>query len=344
MSRLLIEGIWKDERNLTLIEDLNIRVEEGQSIAIKCSEEIALLLINIILGKIIPPKGKVFIEKIINYQYINKNKNNIAVIFREEGFYERLSIKDYLLLFHKIYNSKLDLKEVMRRFALLDMANSEINTLTYSQRKRISFARALISNPKILLIQEPTLNLDRESTLIIRESIPYMNSLGISILAFSVSLEETILLEGDSYTLDEKGFTFYESDFEDEQISNEDVESEEILKPSFKIDKIPAKIDEKIILFNSIEINYIETLNGVTYINVGKEKFPCSYTLSKLEERLEHSGFFRCHRSYLVNLQKVREVITWTRNSYSLILDDKNKSSIPLSKGRIEELKHILNL
>ncbi|MDR0435024.1 MAG: LytTR family transcriptional regulator DNA-binding domain-containing protein [Gracilibacteraceae bacterium] len=33
-------------------------------------------------------------------------------------------------------------------------------------------------------------------------------------------------------------------------------------------------------------------------------------------------GFFRCHRSYIVNLQKVREIITWTRNSYGLILDD----------------------
>ena len=46
-------------------------------------------------------------------------------------------------------------------------------------------------------------------------------------------------------------------------------------------------------------------------------------------------GFFRCHRSYIVNLQKVREVITWTRNSYSLILENKEKTSIPLSKAKM---------
>ncbi|MCR1146816.1 LytTR family transcriptional regulator DNA-binding domain-containing protein [Clostridium botulinum] len=40
----------------------------------------------------------------------------------------------------------------------------------------------------------------------------------------------------------------------------------------------------------------------------------------------------------------MKEVITWTRNSYTLSLDDKVKGSIPLSKRRLEELKDILNL
>ncbi len=71
--------------------------------------------------------------------------------------------------------------------------------------------------------------------------------------------------------------------------------------------------------------------------------FVCALTLSEsLEARLTGFRFFRCHRSYLVNLQRVREVITWTRNSFSLILDDERKSSIPLSKGRMDELKGVI--
>ena len=66
--------------------------------------------------------------------------------------------------------------------------------------------------------------------------------------------------------------------------------------------------------------------------------------MNELEERLLPYGFFRCHRSYIVNLQKVREVITWTRNSYSLVLDDRAKSNIPLSKGKMAELKEMIGL
>lgn len=345
MIKLSVEGISKEDRNITLVDNLNFQLEKGQSMIIKCSEEITLLLMDMILGKVIPSKGNIYIEEKTPYDYMKKFKQNIAVIYKEEGFYERLSIKDYLQFFHGLYHSNVDLKEVMRRFALLDIANNKISSLNYSQKKRVSFARVLISEPKILLIQEPTLNLDRQSSLLIRESIVYMTSLGITILAFSISLEDTILLEGDSYILNEKGLNPIENESEDEHNGeSQSDQSHELESPHFKIDKIPAKIDDKIILFNPMEINYIETLDGLCYINVGKEKFPCSLTLSSLESRLKYFGFFRCHRSYLVNLQRVREVITWTRNSYSLILDDKDKSSIPLSKGRMDELKQILDL
>lgn len=74
------------------------------------------------------------------------------------------------------------------------------------------------------------------------------------------------------------------------------------------------------------------------------EAFPTTFTLQELEERLIYYGFFRCHRSYIVNLQKVREVITWTRNSFNLILDDDPKSSIPLSKAKMSQLKEMLGL
>ena len=80
------------------------------------------------------------------------------------------------------------------------------------------------------------------------------------------------------------------------------------------------------------------------HLHIKGEGFPTTFTLNELEERLQHFGFFRCHRSYIVNLQKVREVITWTRNSYSLILDDEKKSNIPLSKTKMAELKGMLGL
>ena len=62
----------------------------------------------------------------------------------------------------------------------------------------------------------------------------------------------------------------------------------------------------------------------------------------ELEERLARGGFFRAHRGYLVNLQHVKEVIPYTRDSFSLRLDDPASTVIPLSKSAAAELKDLL--
>ncbi|MDP5275405.1 LytTR family transcriptional regulator DNA-binding domain-containing protein [Chengkuizengella axinellae] len=131
---------------------------------------------------------------------------------------------------------------------------------------------------------------------------------------------------------------------EKDVIEDESQESEAVLptKIQVRFEKIPAKVDEKIILFDPTEIDFIESSEGISHLHVKGEVFPCTYTLNDLFDRLQPFGFFRCHRSYIVNLQKVREVITWTRNSYSLILDNSKKSSIPLSKGKLSDLKDII--
>lgn len=111
-----------------------------------------------------------------------------------------------------------------------------------------------------------------------------------------------------------------------------------------RFEKIPAKVEDKLILFDPTEIDYIESHEGIANLHVLQGSYACSMSLSDLETRLKGFGFYRCHRSYLVNLQKVREVITWTRNSYSLILDNQAKSSIPLSKSKYDELKKIIGI
>ena len=64
-------------------------------------------------------------------------------------------------------------------------------------------------------------------------------------------------------------------------------------------------------------------------------------TLEELESKLKRFGFYRSHRSYLVNMQKVVEIVKWTRNSYSLKLNGMEDVRIPLSKGRIDDMKNL---
>lgn len=334
MSLLYIDNVSKKLGDLDLIEDMNLRLEPGKCIAIKCSEEISTILFRMIYGKVAPSKGSFK----INGESTEKNKELICILMGKDAFYERLTVKEHLNFYKKIYNFQSPLDFVMEKMALYYIQNTKLKDLNYSQRKRLSFARALISGAKLLLLQEPTLSLDRESLSIIRELIPYLCSLGISIIATSVALEDAILLGGEVYTLDYSGFKKLET----EENVDEFCSSEIDIKPSYNINKIPVKQEDKIILFNPNEISYIESIESVSYIIVKGEKFKSSLTLAELENRLKSFGFFRCHRSYLVNLQMIREIVSWSKNSFSIILEDKNKSSIPLSKGKIIELKEIL--
>lgn len=80
--------------------------------------------------------------------------------------------------------------------------------------------------------------------------------------------------------------------------------------------------------------------NSMVIVDAAGE-FRVPKTLDGLKDRLALQGFFRVHRSYLVNLQHVRSIITWSRNAYTLRLDCDRE--VPLSKHRIGALRRMLD-
>lgn len=344
VSILNINNISKQNADHRLINQMSLKVEEGQCIIIKCNKVIGNTLLSMIIGNTSPSTGNIYFKE---GSVLNNYSNfcyEIGVGFLEEGLYERMKVKDYIRFFKGLYSSDINIETLLSFIGLIDKKNVKISKLSYSEKKRLCIGRAWTNKAKLMLLEEPLQNVDMESRLIIKNFIHILKDKGVGILATTSSLEDGLLLSEEVYSLDENSFYKVEAE-EAEESSKEPSEHEtsQVIEPMpIKIEKIPAKVNDKIILFNPTEIIYIESQEGVSYITIGNEKFPCTFTLLELENRLKLLGFFRCHRSYLVNLQRVREVVTWTRNSYSLILDDVNKTSIPLSKGRFEELKDIL--
>ena len=97
-------------------------------------------------------------------------------------------------------------------------------------------------------------------------------------------------------------------------------------------------IDQKEICFASIEEGTISvttpTLTG--HANVR--------TLEELADQLEPDAFWRAHRSYLVNIQHIREVVPWFKSSYQLRMDDPHKTEIPVSRNQTRRLRELFNL
>lgn len=110
------------------------------------------------------------------------------------------------------------------------------------------------------------------------------------------------------------------------------------------LEVIPAEQNSKTILIRPEEIVYISTDKDNVYIKTESESYLTRYTLRELEARLDARIFFRTHRCYLVNIRKMRELIPYFNGTYTVVVQDKEKSEVPVSRTQARRLKEILGI
>jgi two-component system LytT family response regulator/two-component system response regulator LytT len=97
-------------------------------------------------------------------------------------------------------------------------------------------------------------------------------------------------------------------------------------------------VDQREVCFASIEDGRIavvtKTLEGESNCR----------TLEELMEQLDPGAFWRTHRSFLVNIQHIREVVPWFKSSYQLRMDDRKQSELPVSRSQTKRLRELFNL
>ncbi|MBI4743512.1 MAG: response regulator transcription factor [Actinobacteria bacterium] len=111
-----------------------------------------------------------------------------------------------------------------------------------------------------------------------------------------------------------------------------------------KFDRMPVEKNGKTILLNVDSIIYADIRHDYVYIHTYDESFITTYTLAELEGRLKDRFFFRTHRSYVVNLNKVKEIVPLFKNNYVLKVKDKNESEILVSRRQTRKLKALLGI
>lgn len=340
---LQIKNLEKHEKDTLLFPEFNLDVKTGEVAAVYSNLNVRHALLHIFSGKkpLNSSEGDILIDG-------NSIKDNwqifiaqLGICTFEDGLYERLTVLDHLKFYKGIYGFKQTFDLILQLTQLETKKNTKIKKLSNSEKRRVHFAKMLIQNPSLYLFEEPELNVDLETKRVFINLIKYIQKQEKSVIILTSNIESAITTAESVYRLDEDGLKKIETEKEEDTKS---ISTEKETTIPFQFNKIPTRVNEKIVLFDPPEIDYIESNDGQSMIYIKGEVFPSTLTLTNLEERLGPFGFFRCHRSYIVNLQKVREVITWTRNSYSLILDDKNNSSVPLSKTKMASLKSMLGL
>jgi two-component system LytT family response regulator/two-component system response regulator LytT len=109
--------------------------------------------------------------------------------------------------------------------------------------------------------------------------------------------------------------------------------------------KVLLKAGGRLFLVDQKDICYASIEDGViTVVATNMEGQSNCRTLEELLDSLDPNIFWRAHRSYLVNIQRIKEVVPWFKSSYQIRMDDKKQAEIPVSRAQTKRLRELFNL
>ncbi len=192
-SIITTKNISKSYGSMPAIQDLSFNVKEGDFFGFLGPNGAGkTTTIRMLTGIILQDSGEIIVSGLAHNDETGLKKI-IGVIPESRGFYDWMSGEEYLLFFANLYNVKKPndtVNNLLEKVGLMSRKNSKIATYSRGMKQRIGLARALINNPKILFLDEPTLGLDPRGQEDIQNLLKQLNKQGVTIFFSSHQLNE----------------------------------------------------------------------------------------------------------------------------------------------------------
>lgn len=325
-----------DGRRVLAIEALAI--EAGEVVAALGPEGSGKSLLIALLAGVLPSSGgTILLDGNPLVAGPSRMREQMSVLFADDLLYERLSVWRNLAFacqWHGLSTSHIG--EVLAQVGLSDQARTPAKRLPPAGQRRLAFARVLLGQRRLLLLDQPTLRADLETQQLMARLIRQAAEAGAMILVTDEDLSwagtcctRVVELQDGQVA---RSYAFTRSSLSPEHAGSEHV-------TPFKV---PANKEDRILLYDPGVILYATSRDSKTYLRTAEDEVLTQSTLQELETRLTGRGFFKAHRAYLVNLQHLKAVVQYTRSSYLLLLDDPQETMIPLSRQSEKALQDLL--
>ena len=120
---------------------------------------------------------------------------------------------------------------------------------------------------------------------------------------------------------------------------------EQVQVPKSQSGKVIVRAQSRLLLVDQGEICFASIEDGtISVVTRSVEGNSNCRTLEELMDQLDPETFWRAHRSFVVNIQHIREVVPWFKSSYQLRMDDPQKTEIPVSRAQTKRLRELFNL
>jgi len=109
--------------------------------------------------------------------------------------------------------------------------------------------------------------------------------------------------------------------------------------------KLLVNAQNRMFLVDAADVIYATIQDGlITIVSAHIEGQSNYRTIEELQSNLDPSTFWRVHRSYLVNINRIKEVVPWFKSSYQLRMSDKKQTEIPVSRAQTKRLRELFKL
>lgn len=172
-----VKNVTKKYGNFIAVEDINFQIEEGEIIGLLGPNGAGKsTTMNMITGYIEPSEGEIIIGGHDILKNPNKAKAQIGYMPEGVPLYQDLTVKEfvsYMADLKKVSKTekKEKVQETLEKTNLVEVSNKLIKNISRGYKQRVSLAGALVTNPKILILDEPTVGLDPKQITEIRELI-----------------------------------------------------------------------------------------------------------------------------------------------------------------------------
>ena len=192
---IIVENLSKNYFNKEAVKEINFTIKENEILGLLgpngCGKTTTIAMM---LGLLKPTKGRV----VIHGQDIEKNRISLLHRMNFISPYielpKKLTVKENLIVYGKIYGVKLIAERIeflSEKLRLNEFLNIKTGELSSGQKNRVSLAKALINEPSVLFLDEPTASLDPETGDFVRSFIKKISKeKNMSILLASHNMDE----------------------------------------------------------------------------------------------------------------------------------------------------------
>jgi ABC-2 type transport system ATP-binding protein len=186
-----VEGLHKAYGDIRAVENVSFTVAEGEVFGMLGPNGAGkTTTMEIVEGLRIADSGRVMVLGMDIRKHARKVKADIGVQLQTTSLYPRLSVREVLDVFANFFSRALPVKELVELVGLEDSHNKLCKNLSGGQQQRLSVALALVNDPKVLFLDEPTTGLDPQARHNIWDVIRFACQKGKTVFLTTHYMEE----------------------------------------------------------------------------------------------------------------------------------------------------------
>ena len=161
---IVVEGLRKRYGNLVAVDGISFRVKEREIFGLLGPNGAGkTTTVEILEGLRQADAGRAVVAGIDVFKAPQKVKSRIGVQLQASAFFDYLNLVELIEMFAALYERPIDARVLLTRVGLEDKASSRVKTLSGGQKQRFSIATALVNEPRVLFLDEPTTGLDPQA-------------------------------------------------------------------------------------------------------------------------------------------------------------------------------------